>query len=104
MGGPAEHYAEGNKPARERQVPQDLTQVWDPKQRHTQNMPQSPRMLQDLSPVPGARGKGQASEPRRPEQLLQSGGNKGFRSLGSGTGDRDPYVSFFFCISQNETE
>ena len=29
MDGPGEHYAEWNKPVRERQTPYDLTHMWD---------------------------------------------------------------------------
>ena len=29
MGGPGEHYAELNKPVRERQVPYDFTHTWN---------------------------------------------------------------------------
>ena len=30
MGGPGEHYAKRNKPARERQIPYGFTHMWNP--------------------------------------------------------------------------
>ena len=29
MDGPGEHYAKGNKPVRERQIPQDFIHMWN---------------------------------------------------------------------------